>query len=470
MSQTFPLFFALAFACLSQAAQACYACSDDVDGYKEQVAQVDERVQALAKLNVDAFPEVKKLLEQNQYQAAITLLDQLLPQYENDPNYFNLLGVLHLHQQSFHNAAAAFERVVLIQSDNAGAWLDLAMANAEAGNFVMAKQYFDYIETYLQPPPAVRSLIAQSRARIRWRENLTHHWSGKFDAQLGYDSNANSGLLDKNIAVTFQGGKLEIPIDTAYAARPDSFRHVTLQSNYQTLLGGEQFFWNANAVSHHFTNEHHFSSYDFSTNVSLVHRTKFVDVGAALNLEHFVLGKQSLLNNHNFSVFFEKNWENCQANLLFEHEWRRYLTTSILDGDTIWKNLAFSCAVQTSKGNWQNTAVFRHGVDRPLKLRSGGVTNKRELIVKTAWRSQSKLRIELSLHLAQAIDAEGYSPLLENNAQRELFRRGYQVQMQVPTANRWSLLVNWSRNASLSNLALFRQRGSSLSMGLQKQF
>ena len=470
MTQAHTLTFVLAFACLSPATYANPARFDDVDGYKEQVVQVDERVQALAKLNVDAFPEVKKLLEQNQFQAAIALLDQLLPQYENDASYFNLLGVLHLHQKSFHNAASAFERVVLIQSDNAGAWLDLAIANAEAGNYVIARQYFDYIETTLQPPPAVAAIIAQTRARIRARENLARHWSGKFDAQLGIDSNANSGLLDKNIAVTFQGGRLEIPIDSAYAARPDSFRHVTLQSNYQTMLGGEQFFWNANAVSHHFTNEHHFSSYDFSTNASLVHRTKALDFGVAVNAEHFVLGKRSLLNNQNFSVFFERSWEDCQANLVFEHEWRRYRANHILDGDTIWKNLAYSCAAHTRWGAFQNTVVVRHGTDRPLRSRPGGKASRRELIVKTAWRSQRAFRIELSAHLAQAQDAEGYSPLLENNAARYVFRRGYQAQMQIPTAERWSLVVNWSRNASVSNLALFRQRGSSFSLGLQKQF
>lgn len=468
MSQALTLSLFLVFACMSLTAQAGSVRLDD--RYEEQVAQVDERIQALAKLNVDAFPEVKKLLEQNQYQAAITLLDQMLPQYENDANYFNLLGVLHLHQKSFHNAASAFERVVLIQSENAGAWLDLAISNAEAGNFVMARQYFDYIEATLQPPPAVRALIAQSRARIRMHENLSRHWGGKFDAQLGFDSNANSGLLDKNIEVTFQGGKLEIPIDSAYAARPDTFRHITLQSNYQNMLGGELFYWNANAVSHHFTNEHKFSSFDFSSNASLVHKTKALNFGAAISLEHFVLGKQSLLNNHNFSVFFEKNWDDCQVNLVFEHEWRRYRTTPILDGDTIWKNLAFSCAAQTSWGTLQNTAVFRYGADRPRRLRPGGVASRREMIVKTAWRSQRAFRAEFSLHLAQANDAEGYSPLLESNAAREVFRRGYQMQIQMPTSDRWSLQMNWSRNASLSNLTLFRQRGSSFSLGLQKQF
>lgn len=470
MSQAILLSLALIFAGVSHCALAANGHVDKGDEYKEQVIQADERVQALAKLNLDAFPEVKKLLEQRHYQAAIALLDQMLPQYENDPSYFNLLGVLHLQQKSYHHAASAFERVVLIQSDNAGAWLDLALANAEAGNFAIARQYFGYIESTLQPPPAVSALIAQSRARMRSYETLSRHWSGKLDAQLGFDSNANSGLLDKNITVTFQGGKLEIPIDSSYAARADTFRHVTLQSNYQNKIGGEQFYWNANAVSHHFTNEHQFSSFDFSTNVSLVHRTNALDVGAAINVEHFVLGKQSLLNNHNFSIFFEKNWDACQVNVVFEHEWRRYLRTSILDGDTIWKNLAFSCAAHTTWGAFQNTAIYRHGTDRPLRQRPGGTASRRELIFKTAWRSQRAFRVELSLHLAQAKDEQGYSPLLENNAAREVFRRGYQMQMQIPTKERWSLLINWSRNTSLSNLALFRQRGSNLSLGLQKQF
>lgn len=451
-------------------AQAAYVAIDTDDGYREQVAQVDERILALAKSNVDAFPEVKNLLAQNRFQAAIELLEQLLPNYENDANYFNLLGVLYLHQKSYANAASAFERVVLIQSDNAGAWLDLAIANADAGNHVMARQYFDYIEQQLQPPPTVLALINAHRTKLAINERLSKHWSGKFEYQLGYDSNANSGLLDKNIVVTYQGGRLEIPIDGAYIARPDSFRHAALQSNYQTVVGGQQFFWNANALSHHFTNEHQFSSYDLSTNIGMVHRTSAVDVGAAMNFEHFVLGKRSLLNNHNFSLFFEKNWGDCQANLVIEHEQRRHLLTRILDGGTVWKSLALSCTSQFNWGGLQSTAIFRDGVDRPLWLRPGGKANRKELIAKTAWHATRATKLEVSVHLARSNDAEGYSPLLENNAAREILRRGYQVQWQTPTSDRWSLVVNWSRNASLSNLSLFRQRGASLSVGVQKQF
>lgn len=471
MPKATPLFLLLVLASYTSAANA----ADDVDAigtpsYKDQVIQVDERLQALTKLNLDAFPEVKKLIEQNRTAEAIRCLDQLLPQFENDAHYFNLLGVLHLHQKSYANAAAAFERVVLIQSDNAGAWLDLALANAEAGNFAMARQYFDYIEQELSPPPNVTRLIVQSRTKMKVAEAGPRHWSGKIEAMMGYDSNANSGLLEKNIVVTFQGGKLEIPIDASYAARPDSFRHVALQGSYQKQSGSQSFFWNTNAASHHFTNEHRFSHYDLSSNVGLVHRANAIDMGAAFSVEHLVLGKQSLLNNQNFSVFFEKNNGHCQVNLAFEHEWRRYHSTTILNGDTVWKNLALACTASFQAGSLQNTLLIRHGTDRPLKVRPGGVANRREAIFKSAWRNTRAFRIELSFHLAQSHDQEGYSPLLENNAKREVLRKGYQMQMIYPTAYRWNLLANWSYNTSLSNLALFKQKNNVFSLGVQRQF
>ncbi|MFA9273517.1 MAG: tetratricopeptide repeat protein [Candidatus Aquirickettsiella gammari] len=435
--------------------------------------------------NAAVFPEVKALIAQDKIPQAIELLTSLLSTYENDPDYFYLLGDLYFRQKAFAQAAAAYERVVLIQSGNAGAWMDLAIANSEAGNFPLAEQYFDYILANLRPSAKIVGIIDNYRTRIKTRAFQAKPWHFQVDYAYGYDSNANSGLVDKSIYINIDGKPQKIDLDTAYIARSDSFRNLFLQSRYQGKIGEQDLFWNVSLANHTLKNEHAFSITDLSTGLGLSHRGNLFDVGINLNAERLWLSGSTLLNNGNLGFFAAKSWQHCDTNLVLETEKRRYVVPQVkssstnatnnaavasLDANILWQNLANSCGFSTNWGFFQQTLILRHGNDKPNTTRVGGQTHRNEVIGKLTWRAPNATQLDFSLNLARARDVEGYSALLENNAARLVLRRIYRLQFQYPLADNWFLFLNLEKNTNYSNLSIFRQAGKSANAGLRKIF
>lgn len=439
--------------------------------------------------NAAVFPEVKALITQDKIPQAIALLNSLLSTYENDPDYFYLLGDLYFRQKAFAQAAAAYERVVLIQSGNAGAWMDLAIANSEAGNFPLAEQYFDYIRANLQPSAKIVALIDKLidnyRTRIKTRAFQAKPWHFQVDYTYGYDSNANSGLLDKSIYINIDGKPQKIDLDTAYIARSDNFQNLNLQSRYQGKIGEQDFFWNVSLANHTLRNEHAFSTTDLSTGLGLSHRSNMFDIGMNFNAERLWLAGRTLLNDGNLGVFVAKSWQHCDTNLILETEKRRYVVPQIksdstgttsntavasLDANILWQNLANSCGFATNLGFFQQTLIFRHGNDKPNATRVGGQTYRNEVIGKLTWRAPNATQLDVSLNLARARDADGYSVLLDNNAARLVLRRIYRLQFQYPLPDNWFVFLNLEKNTNYSNLSIFRQSGKNANFGLRKIF
>ena len=411
--------------------------------------------------------EIKRLLEQGQISQAIELLESRIKTYEHDPAYFNLLGTLYSLQKSFAQAAAAFERVTLIEPDNAGAWLDLAIANAEAGQFRQAAQFFDYIENEFHPNEKLLGLIDSYRQQMKKRTQVNAAWHTQASFQLGYDTNANSGLADSRIVVQLGGKDIELPLEQA---RPDMFRLLSMATRYQGKWWGQNLMFNAQLASKNFNKEHGFSTLDLASGLSLSHRFSAFDLGASVNVEHFDLGGKALLNSTASNLYLEKALGSCFLNTVFEFEERRYATAKSLNANSVWQNLALGCNGKLDTVRVQMSVIARNGIDRPIQMRAGGITHRHETIVKMTYRLNHTWQLDTSYNYALANDSEGYSPLISNNAVRHVARRGLRLQLQTYLKDDWVLLMGLERNVNDSNLSLFRQKGNSLSLGLLKNF
>lgn len=256
-------------------AQATNASKQVLDADTSEDAQsvspsVLESRSRKAMLDANDFPEVKRLLDQARIVEAIQLLESQQRSHENNPTFFNLLGVLYLQQKQFSSAAAAFERVVLIQSDNAGAWLDLAIANAEAGEFAQANQFFDYVIETHKPNRQILRVIEHYRSLMQKRIDDSKPWSNLVEFSVGHDSNANSGLLASHITVTFEGKEIDLPLDS-YKSQSDTFRQLTNRSHFQTALLGQNFAFDASLSNRSFTKAHGYSYTDATLGMSLSH-------------------------------------------------------------------------------------------------------------------------------------------------------------------------------------------------------
>ena len=416
------------------------------------------------------YPEVKALLDQGKIQEAIVLMGSYQTRHENDPDYFNILGVLHLKNKNYAQAASAFERVVLLQSDNAGAWLDLAISNSEAGNFDAAISYFEYIEASLKPPPKVQQLISSYQQRIKRAKKLLAPWQHSAEMILGYDTNANSGLLNNQIRVTYQGTVIDLDLDKDYKPRADAYKQIILNTRYQGNWTGKRVDFYLGAQQRAFFKEHQFSFIDLNSNLNLQKITNYGDYGVVLGAQQFILANKALLNNYTLAFNAEHNVGQCRMNYALEAEARRYKRATSLNGNALWLQVANTCVLPNVIVPIQAHIVLKRGSDKPEGFRAGGKTDRAELMARLSANVYKQIRLDLSFNLSKAKDSEGYSVLLENNAIRETLRRNIRLQFNMPLYEDGMMTLGIEKNVIQSNLSLFRQKGQVFNIGYQKRF
>ena len=418
---------------------------------------------------LNSYPEVRDYLEKGQPDKALTVLRAKYIEHENDPDYFYLSGILALKANDYTGAASAFERVVLMQPDNAGAWLDLGIANAEAGNAATALGYFDYIESQFSPPDAVRRLITRYRVLIATQPK-TSPWQFYVQAMGGVDSNANSGLLNSTVPVTLGGERLDLLLDPAYQARSDNFAQLDAGARYKRQIGENQAELVMGLRQRAYQREHDFSTLDLSVSGGLRRPTSIGDIAFWLHLEHLRLGGNSLLNNVRAVAQIEHPFESCRFGLGTEAEWRRYISASTLDANVLWGQAGVACDWHIATLPVQSTFIGRIGLDTPTADRPGGSAKRGEWIAQFGVPLPKNARVELSFAYATARDNDGYSPLLENNAARRLDRRNIRLLLTMPVANLAEVILLVDDNRFTSNLTLFQQNGQSVSVGLRRRF
>jgi hypothetical protein len=422
------------------------------------------------KIDLDAYPAVRDYLVQGKPARALTLLQSDEAQHENDANYYNLTGIVALKAHDYVTAATAFERVVLMQPENAGAWLDLAIATTETGNLTSAIGYFDYIEAQFEPPPAVRPVIARYRARIAGKSKALSHWQMNVEASAGVDSNANSGLQNSIVPLTLGVQRFDLVLDPAFQARRDNFAQVGAAANYKQQLDGSLLEFVMGARQRSYQHEHDFSMLDLNSSVGLHRPTTIGDVSTWLHLEHLWLGGKPLLRDVRAVAQIERPYGGCRIGVSAESEWRRYTNLSNLDGNLIWGQVGLACDWSVGRVPLQTTLISRIGFDKSISDRAGGDTRHGELIAQVGVPLAWGARAEFSMTLATARDKDGYSPLLESNAARNLDRRNARLLVTVPLSGSAELMFVGEDNRFISNLPLFQQSGRSASVGIRQRF
>ncbi|KRB85141.1 tetratricopeptide repeat protein [Noviherbaspirillum sp. Root189] len=421
-----------------------------------------------------AFPEVRSHIENGNLAAALKALQGMERAHGDDPNYFNLVGIISLKLADYATAVTAFERVVLMQPENAGAWLDLAISSAEAGSLTSANGYFDYVESQFSPPPVVNMVIARYRARMAARSNVSL-WQFSMDAMVGVDTNANSGLQNTEIPVTIRGERQELlrqvlPLDPTFEARSDRYVQAGVGARYREPLGDNLLDVSMGLRTRDYVHESSFSTVSANLSAGLYRPTRLGDASVLMHFEHLWLGGSPLLRNVRAVAQIEHPVESCRIGFSAENEWRRYTELTNFDANILWGQAGVACDWKLADIPVQTIVLGRTGHDHPTGDRAGGVTRHNELIAQVAMPIAWGARAEFSTTFAKAVDSEGYSPVLEDNAARRLDRRNMRLTVTVPLNTASDVLFLAEDNRFKSNLALFRQSGKSLSVGFRYRF
>ena len=158
-------------------------------GYGNAFAADAELEQARALMHDGKAADAYALLEKQEFERA------------GDAEFDTLLGVAALDSGKPDKATLAFERVLAVNPDNAGARLDMARAYYSLGDNARARKELD-IAAASNPPPAARLAINSTMAAIEQREQARRTVvSSYLESFAGYDDNITSVVGDFTGAV-----------------------------------------------------------------------------------------------------------------------------------------------------------------------------------------------------------------------------------------------------------------------------
>lgn len=142
-----------------------------------------------ARADPQALQQARGLLAQGNPAGAFQVLAPLEGRLAGQQEYDYLLGVAALDSGRLEDSIIAFERVLAVNPNHAGAQMDLARAYYAAGSFDLAEAAFLKLRA-ANPPATAQAAIERYLDAIRERRQQTRAgWTSFGELGLGYDSN-----------------------------------------------------------------------------------------------------------------------------------------------------------------------------------------------------------------------------------------------------------------------------------------
>ena len=197
--------------------------------------------------NPALYRDARQLLEASNPKQALMILIAEQDKLAGNPEFDYLLGVAALDSGKTDDAIIAFERVLQVEPNNAGARLDLARAYFNHGAMDLAQANFLELKASNPPPAAmiaIEKYLAAIRARRTQRANVFSAWG---ETAIGYDSNITGVPADFTSAVQSAfnlagvnptGNSIKRKAPYLAAAVGADYTHA-LTTSWAAFIGGE---------------------------------------------------------------------------------------------------------------------------------------------------------------------------------------------------------------------------------------
>jgi hypothetical protein len=201
-----------------------------------------------ARADDPVIENAKRLLAAGNVQQAYTELSAAQDKLTGMPEFDYLLGVAALESGRVEEAIIAFERVLALIPNHAGAQMDLARAYYATGSFDLAEAAFLKLQAS-NPPPAAQQAIRRYLEALQARKRqLQAGWTGFGELSWGYDSNITAATADFGSAVAHDFGFVGF-VGTGNAVKRSAFYAQAdvgldysrpLTRGWNLFVGGEQ--------------------------------------------------------------------------------------------------------------------------------------------------------------------------------------------------------------------------------------
>lgn len=198
------------------------------------------------------------LMKQGKAAEAYALLEPFEFEQSGNIKFDYLLGIAALDSGKPDKATIAFERVLAVDPNFAGARVDMGRAYFALGDFTRARTEFETVLTQ-NPPAAAKVTIDKYLAAIEKQESAKKtKTTGYFEATVGHDSNVNFATSQSQIGVPALGN-LIFTLNPTGVKAPDDYLGFALggEVNHQVnptlgLYAGADFRTRSNSTQDRF--------------------------------------------------------------------------------------------------------------------------------------------------------------------------------------------------------------------------
>lgn len=212
-------------------AEAKRQAEDEARAKAEQEAlqRAEARKQAeITEAREKPLRDADALIKNSKPGDAYTLLEPLEFERSGEVRFDYLLGIAALDSGKSDKATLAFERVLAVDPNFAGARLDMARAYYQLGDLPRAKTEFQTVMTQ-NPPQAAKVTIQKYLDAIQAQEDAKKmHVTGYFEEMVGHDTNINNSTSQAQVAVPAFG-------NLVFTLSPSNLKTA---SNYASLAAG----------------------------------------------------------------------------------------------------------------------------------------------------------------------------------------------------------------------------------------
>jgi tetratricopeptide (TPR) repeat protein len=170
----------------------------------------------------EILDRAKRLMQQNNPQAAYQLLAPLESKRAGEVDFDYLLGIAALDSGRREQAVFALERVLAVNPNHTQARAEIARAYFEMGEKENAKREFQNVRN-ANPPEAVKRSIDRYLSALEVGPSIVN---GYVEIGFGYDSNVNSATASGQIALPVFAGQIAT-VSPSGVKQSDNFTTAT---------------------------------------------------------------------------------------------------------------------------------------------------------------------------------------------------------------------------------------------------
>lgn len=398
---------------------------------------------------------------------ALRQLDESAELCAGDAGWFAQRGALLLASGRLAEAAESLERAILLAPDHAGARIDYADALAGLGDYPAAKELARGLLALSSLPPPARQHL---QARLHSWESLPDEkppvWQLGLEVgmHVGWESNLNGAPAADTTLLTLPEG----PVRLALATRPRQGAAAVFDTQGQALrpLTSD---WYLMLHARGRLRDSPAGESDYALgqfDASVMKRLPGGDLALQIARVDQQFGGVHLLAENRLVAQYLWKAQGCRPRLGMDAVQREYPTLGELDGHQLGLRLGLNC----SSGSWSLDSDLRLARDHPQGSdRPGGAQRWNELQINGNWRGAQHV-VKLEASLGSVRDTDGYSPLLQYNAERHIRRSALRLEVVRPVDAHWEGVASLEHFRQQSNIGLFELNNLGLYLGARYRY